>query len=565
MSSVTLVLLAAGAYILAYRLYGRYLGTKIFKLGDREMPACTFNDGIDYVPSKRHIVLGHHFTTIAGLGPIVGPAIGIIWGWLPAFLWVVFGSIFMGAVHDFSAMVISARHQGKTIGELTGDLINPSTRLAFQVLIQFLLWIVVSIFVLIMGVLFQMYPQSVLPVFMEIPLAVWLGRRLRQGKGDTGASLLAVAVLFIFIGLGRYLPITLPPLFGSTVVTWCLILFVYVFIASSLPIDLLLQPRDYINSHQLLIVMLMLGLGIIIAHPPITAPAINPAATVPGSDIPALMPLLFITIACGAISGFHSLAASGTSVKQISREEDMMVIGYGGMLLEGILAAMVIAAVAGGLGMGMEKDGVIYTGASAFQMHYASWASARGLAPKIAAVVIGAANLMASFGVPPEFGRTTMAVFIVSFAGTTLDSAARIQRLSLQELCTNRHGRIARPLRNRYVATSIVLIMAAALVFLKPGGKGALILWPLFGALNQLLASLGLGVATIYLFKRGRNYWLTLIPMLFMLGMTAWAMVLNLMNFMAVHDTLLTYLSLLIFVLTGWMLVGALSSLKRGK
>ncbi len=527
------------------------------------MPSSALKDGVDFIPSKKHIVLGHHFTTIAGLGPIVGPAIGIIWGWLPAFLWVLFGSIFMGAVHDFSAMAISARNQGRTIGDLTGDIISPSTKYAFQVIIQFLLWIVVSIFAMIMGVLFQMYPQSVLPVMMEIPIAIWLGWQLKRGKNDLVYSLIAVALMFFFIGVGQRFPLTLPALMGSPVISWTLILFAYVFVAATLPVDVLLQPRDYINSHQLMIVMAMLTLGVIVAHPQITAPAINPAATAAGSDIPALFPLLFITIACGAISGFHSLAASGTSIKQISTEHDMLTIGYGGMLLEGILATIALIAIAGGLGMGLEKNGVLYSGSAAFDVHYATWASAQGLGAKIGAFVSGAANLMASFGLPKELGGTLMAVFIVSFAGTTLDSASRIQRLSLQELCKNRAGRTIRPFNNHYVASFVVVLMAALLSFVKPGAKGALILWPLFGALNQLLAALGLTVATVYLARKGRNYLVTMLPMLFMLLMTGWAMINNLQKFVTEGETILTVLSLIIFSLSGWLLIGALSSLAR--
>jgi len=213
--------------------------------------------------------------------------------------------------------------------------------------------------------------------------------------------------------------------------------------------------------------------------------------------------------------------------------------------------------------MGLEKDGTIYTGAAAFQQHYATWASSQGLAPKIEAVVTGAANLMSSFGMPREFGRTMMAVFIVSFAGTTLDSAARIQRLSLQELCRNRYGSIARPVKNRYSATLIVILMAAALNFTKTGGKGALVLWPLFGALNQLLAALGLGVATVYLARKGKNILLAAIPMLFMLVMTVWAMAINLRHFLEVGDTLLIFLSLAIFAITAWITASVAICLRR--
>lgn len=564
MNSLVLLTGTVVAYLAAYRLYGRYLGRKIFRLtSSNSMPAHDLCDGIDFIPSKKHIVLGHHFTTIAGLGPIVGPAIGIIWGWLPAFIWVLFGSIFMGAVHDFAAMAISARNQGRTIGDLTGTIISPATKLAFQVIIQFLLWIVVSIFAMIMGVLFQMYPEAVLPIVMQIPIALWLGRQLRRGKSDLLCSLIAVALMFAFVVLGLHLPIILPPILGSAVITWTLLLFVYVFVAATLPVDMLLQPRDYINSHQLLIVMALLTVGILIAHPAMTAPAINPAATAPGNDIPPLFPLLFITIACGAISGFHSLAASGTASKQVTQEQDILSIGYGGMLLEGVLATIALIAIAGGLGMGLDKGGVHFTGAAAFNAHYASWAAAQGLGPKIGAFVTGAANMMACFGLSREFGTALMAVFIVSFAGTTLDSATRIQRLTLQELCTNRHGKILRPLDNRFAATFVVVVLAALLTFVKPGAGGALILWPLFGALNQLLAALGLTVATVYLARKGRNYLVTMLPMLFMLLMTGWAMLNNLRRFVDNGDTILIILSLVIFGLTGWLLVGAISSLQR--
>jgi carbon starvation protein len=233
------------------------------------------------------------------------------------------------------------------------------------------------------------------------------------------------------------------------------------------------------------------------------------------------------------------------------------------MLLEGLLAVVTLIAIAGGLGLGLEKHGHLLTGAEAFRAHYASWAGAQGLAVKIEAFVVGAANLMAGFGLPKGLGRAVMGVFIVSFAGTTLDSATRIQRISLQELCKNRQGLVARPVNNRLTATLIVVGMAALLTFLKPGAMGALILWPLFGALNQLLAALGLSVATVYLVKIGKNYLITLLPALFMLAMTVWAMVDNLHKFLAEGDILLTALSLIIFALTAWLLIGAASSMAR--
>ena len=372
MNSLLLVILALVGYLIAYRLYGRYLGRKIFRLSsDAVMPSHTFNDGIDYVPTRPHIIFGHHFTTIAGLGPIVGPAIGIIWGWLPAFLWVFFGSIFMGAVHDFATLVISARNRGKSIGELTGEVINPSTRYALQFIMQLLLFIVLAVFAMIVSSLFVMYPEAVIPVWAQIPVAVWLGWQLKRGKNDLFWSLVALLLLYGFVIIGVRFPVVLPWDQNTSVVIWCILLFIYVFFASTLPVQKLLQPRDYINSHQLLVAMGLLIVGVILARPEMVAPAFNHQAFQPGSDVPDLAPLLFIVIACGAISGFHSLASSGTTVKQVSSERDTLPIGYGAMVTESFLAVLVIVAAGAGIGMGMEKDGVLLRGVAAYQVHYA--------------------------------------------------------------------------------------------------------------------------------------------------------------------------------------------------
>ncbi|WP_167605270.1 carbon starvation protein A [Maribellus sediminis] len=563
MNSLVLAILAFIGYLVAYHTYGRYLAKKLFKLSDtRNMPANEFNDGIDFVPSKKNIIFGHHFTTIAGLGPIVGPAIGIIWGWLPAFLWVVFGAVFMGGVHDFSTMVISGRNKGKTIGDLTGDVISPGTRYVFQFIMQLLLLIVLAVFAMIVGVLFEKYPESVFPVWIEIPVAVWLGYNVRKGRSDLLYSIIAVALLYLSIYFSVYYlpPIKVPPIMGSGVVTWALILYVYAFFASTVPVQKLLQPRDYINSHQLLMAIALILLGLIVAHPVISAPALNSAAF-HSENVPAMMPLLFITIACGAISGFHSLASTGTTIKQVNKESDTLFIGYGSMLTEGFLAVLVILAVAGGLGMGMEKEGVLLTGSDAFYAHYSSWASASGLAAKLEAFIIGSANLLESIGVPKEFGAAVIAVFIVSFANTTLDSAARIQRLSLQEIFKDKSGTVKKPFDNRYFATAVVVFLAMVLTFLQPGAQGALLLWPLFGALNQLVAALALGVVVLYLIMKKQNPLFALIPMLFVLIMTVWAMFDNLISFMQEKNYTLTVLSILIILLTVWLLVSGLNVL----
>ena len=562
MNSLVLTISAFIGYLIAYRFYGRFLARKIFRLSNKNlMPSHEFRDGVDYVPTKSHIIFGHHFTTIAGLGPIVGPAIGIIWGWVPAFIWVFLGSIFMGAVHDFSTLVVSARSKGKTIGDLTGDLIGPGTRYSFQFLMQLLLFIVLSVFAMIVGVLFDLYPEAVFPVWMQIPIAVWLGWMVRRGKSDLLYSIIAVILMYGTVIIGLYIPVRVPPIDGSSVVTWCIILFVYVFFASTLPVQKLLQPRDYINSHQLLVAIILIIIGLFVAHPLITAPAINNAAFAAGSDVPDIMPVLFITIACGAISGFHSLASSGTTVKQVDREKDSLFIGYGGMLWESFLAVLVIMAVAGGLGLGLEKDGQVLTGAEAFRQHYSSWAAFSGIDDKLEAFVIGASNLFESFGIPPLLGKSMIAVFIVSFANTTLDSAARIQRLSLQEIFRNQQGRIRKPMDNRYVATFFVVLAAMGMAFLKPGATGAMILWPLFGSLNQLLAGLALGIVTLYLYQQRKPITISLLPMIFILFVTVWAMFKNLVDFWNRHDEVLILLSVMILGLTLVLLAGSIRTL----
>lgn len=566
MNSLILVFLAFIGYLLAYRFYGRFLGNKILKLSvNQSMPAHELNDGVDFVPTRAHIIFGHHFTTIAGLGPIVGPAIGIIWGWLPAFLWVFLGSIFMGAVHDFSTLVVSARNRGKSIGELTGDLIDPSTRYALQFIMQLLLLIVLAVFAMIVSTLFVMYPESVIPVWFQIPVALWLGHQIRKGRNDLIYSIIALIILYSSVILGVKVPVVLPLDQQLSVVVWCIFLFIYVFFASTVPVQKLLQPRDYINSHQLMVAMLFLVLGVIVAHPELAAPAINNEAFLPGSDVPDLAPILFIIIACGAISGFHSLASSGTTVKQVNNERDTLPIGYGAMITESFLAVLVIVAAGAGLGMGLDVDGVNLQGLAAYKHHYSSWSSANGLAAKLDAFIIGSGNLFSSFGIPLKYGTAFIVVFIVSFANTTLDSAARIQRISLQEIFTNKKDEIRKPLQNRYFSTLIVVAIAALLTFFKPGGQGAMVLWPLFGSLNQLMAALALGVVTVYLYTKKTSLYYTLLPMIVILILTVWAMVKNLIDFTREGELLLVVMSGLILLLTAWLTGSSTFALLRKK
>lgn len=559
MNTVFLAIGTSILYLIAYNTYGKFLSKKIFSLAhDAKTPAHELNDGIDYVPTKLEILFGHHYTSIAGTGPIVGPAIGIIWGWVPALIWVLAGSIFMGAVHDFGSIIISLRNQGKSVGDIAAKIISPRVRIMFLSIILLGLFIVIAIFCLVMAVLFKIYPQAILPIWLQIPIAVWLGYMVhKKHKPALPYSIVALILLYATILIGAsptiYEPIsnfisTLATTFKTnTIIIWSVILLIYAFIASTLPVWQLLQPRDYINGHQLFVAMGLLALGVLFAHPKLVAPAIN----LHPEGAPPIWPFLFITIACGAISGFHSLVGSGTTAKQMDKEHDSFVVGYGGMLLESLLSVFAIIAV--GAGIGIATSHSEFSGVAAFQHHYSSWAAAKGLGPKVNAFVDGSANMLLSIGIPFTIGVTIMGVFVASFAGTTLDTATRLQRYVISELSASLKIRI---LTNKYLATSVAVLSAAILAF-QNGGKGGLILWPLFGASNQLLASLALLVITVYLAKHKKPVIYTLIPFIFMSFMTAWAMTIQLVGYFKNASTQMHLLIMgtIIFGLQIWMII----------
>ncbi len=551
------------AFIVAYHTYGRYISKKIFKLDDTCVtPAFTCRDEKDFVPARAEILIGHHFTSIAGLGPIVGPAIAVIWGWLPAVLWVIFGSIFIGAVHDIGSLVISMRAKGRSIGDIAGDLVNPRVRTLFMIIIFFELWIVIAVFALIIALLFDMYPQAVISIWTQIPLAIWLGWMVyKRNYKPFWPSIFAVACLYIAIVIGSYVPVNLPQIgFMTPVMIWMVILFVInSFITSTLPVHILLQPRDYINAQQLVIILVLICGGIVIGHPDIIAPVFdsNPVGA------PSLWPFLYIIIACGAISGFHSIVSSGTSAKQISRETDAQAVGFGTMLMEGMLAILVIIAVTAGLGMRYTSvAGEILTGPEAFLTHYASWEAANGLASKVNAFIIGSGNLLETLGIPLKIGFTIMGVFIVAFASTTLDTATRLQRYIIVEFSAANKINF---FQNMYAATGLATLSAAALAFYDGTGQGALKLWPLFGTINQLMAALALLLITVYFVRQKKPIWLTLLPFLFMVIMTGWAMVINIGTYLDTKNWLLLVIGLIVFVLEIWVIAESVIVLKTLK
>jgi carbon starvation protein len=498
MNAALLALIVFVTFVLGYRFYASHLSKRIFALGDDDpVPSREFEDGIDFVPTRKDVLWGHHFTSIAGAAPIVGPAIAVIWGWVPALLWVTIGTVFMGAVHDFSALVISLRHKGSSIGEVAGQVISPRVRTLFLVIVSFLIWIVLAVFAFIIATLFKSYPGAIFPINVQIIVAIALGWLVyRRGVSILPPSLVAYAVLMTAVFFGNDFAAAVPWITTISVTQWVVILLIYSFIASVLPVWLLLQPRDYLNAHQLLTGLTLLTLGLIVAQPLIVAPAINPNP----EGAPPMLPFLFITIACGAISGFHGLVSSGTTSKQIGCASDAKAIGYGGMLGEGSLGMLAVLASTAGFATFAD-----------WQVHYGSWGAANGLGAKLGAFVNGGASFVSALGIPVEIAATFIATMVIAFAATSLDTGARIQRLVISELA---EAYEFKPLTNRYAAGAIGIAAALLLAVTQAGGQGGLILWPLFGTTNQLVAGVTLLVVSVWLRRQGKPVVYTLVPMI---------------------------------------------------
>ena len=581
MSTLIVVLVTVVALVSAYRIYGSYLAEKIFQLNDgRLVPSRELEDQIDFVPTRKSVVFGHHFTSIAGTGPIVGPALAVFWGWLPALLWVLLGGIFVGAVHDFGSLVVSLRNRGETIGQVAGRLISKRTRLLFLLILFFALTVVLGIFGLVVAQVFQLYPSSVLGTWISLPLAVLFGWLARKGQ-SASTFLLALMMLVIYgaVWLGAYyLPIRLEPdkwwvaiggenvpSWANSVVLWTIILLVYCYFASVMPVSLLLQPRDYLNSWQLIIALTLLVVAICYAGATSQADLVASApAMVAANEMPAgappMFPFLFITIACGAVSGFHCLVSSGTTSKQVARETDSQAIGFGSMLLESGLAVTVILACCAGIGMGLfqrtettdaagktryqfvakesRETTVVPTPAiesvaeepakfAVWRERYdpaRAWSDYR-MAETVGAFVDGGASFLTVFKIPLVLGQAVLAVLVACFAATTLDSATRLQRYVIQELGTNLK---LKPVENKYVATGIAVGLAAVIALMPSSsggpGTGGTILWPLFGATNQLLAGLAFLVILFYLWRRGIPIHFLILPLVLMAVMPLWAL-----------------------------------------
>ncbi len=513
MNAATLLIFGAFFFVLAYRFYGRYLSRKFGIDPTRPTPAQTMTDGIDYVPTRPVTLMGHHFASISGAGPIVGPILGATFGWAPVLAWILLGSVFIGAFHDFAALFISVRHDGRSIGSVIEHHLGFVGRQLFLLFCWTTLVLVLAVFTLLVAHTFTAEPAAATASILFVALAPIFGWLVYRRKMPlTPASLIFVPLMMVLVIAGLQWPVNPAELFGwspgQTINAWIAVLIVYVSVASILPVWLLLQPRDYLNAFLLYALLVLGAAAVMVARPEIKLTAfsgfyaVNPEQP---DHVWSMFPILFVVVACGAISGFHALVASGTSAKQIASERHIVPVGYGSMLIEGFLAIIALISVAV-----LSTDG------------YRQAVAGHGA---VAALSGGLAEMSGALHLPYAGVRTFISLVVSAFMLTTLDTATRLARLIWQELVQGM--RPAMPcmgyaaLSNRYGAT---LISLAATLYLVISGQG-MRLWPVFGASNQLLAGLTLLTVSVWMLRRGKSCWIAALPAFFMLAicMTALA------------------------------------------
>ena len=542
MNSLIIVIISLFIFIVGYRFYSKIIANTIFEINnDNPTPAHQNNDGIDYVPTKKHILFGHHFTSIAGAAPIIGPCIAVYWGWLPAIVWVVLGTVFMGAVHDFGALVISLKEKGKSVADISSKVINKRVRAMFFIFIMCLTWLVLAVFANAIAGLFKKYPMAVLPINIEIIVAIIIGYMIYKKKIDAFIpSIVALCILYLFVWIGSNNPINLESIGiteNNVKHTWIVMLLIYAGIASLMPVWILLQPRDYINSHQLIVGLGLIFLSIFIVQPEVIAPAITNI-----DSGPPIIPFLFVTIACGAISGFHGLVSSGTTSKQVNKMEDARAIGYGATLGEGSLAlAATIAAIAG---------------LSFVDSQCLPWTCDFTTAKKgaLSTFIDGSASLLHQISFNTDIAQTLIVVLVVSFAATTLDSATRIQRYIITEFGSATKIKF---LENKYIAT-LISIIPAYLIATNDEFRNDL--WTTFGASNQMLAALTLMILSIYFWKKKKNIIPLLIPMLLIMIITISALIIK---FQASPNSMILMINGVLIFLIFWMIAEGVIHIKN--
>lgn len=543
MNSVTLAAVSCGALYLGYLLYARLIARLWDFQPDRPTPATETPDGVDYIPARHWTMLfGHHFASIAGVAPVVGPVLACAaWGWLPTLLWVVIGSIFLGAVHDFSSLMASLRARGRSIADLAESHLGHRVRIVFGGFLWLTLILVVAVFARFGAMTLTDEPRVVIPTFGVIVVALLVGLMMyRWGFPQWLATVIGLVLLAGLLVIGYYLRIPLPWDRPHNVMVWTIVLLIYAYIASITPVNLLLQPRDYLSTFVLYIGLIVGYAGLVLTRPAVQAPPMVSFTTVQGY----LWPMLFVVVACGAISGFHCLVASGTTAKQLAREGDAPRIGYGAMILEAALAVLAIVAVTAGLRWNAGPDPLVAV------------LKTEGAPSPLIVFAKGYAVLTEPIFRNPSLGVLVAITILKTFIMTTLDSATRITRYIGEELFGEGLG-IAF-LRNRFAATLIIVALAFYLA-LGPWQT----IWPVFGSANQLIAALALLVLSVVLWRRRKPVVYTLIPFVFMLATTLGALVINGWSFIAARKIALAAISAALLLLALVMVVDSLLAVLR--
>ena len=514
MSSLVLIIGSIVVFLVGYVTYGGYLAKQWGVDPTIKTPAHEMNDGIDYVPTKPAVLLGHHFASIAGAGPINGPIQAAIFGWVPVLLWIVLGSIFVGGVHDYGSLFASVRHKGKSIGEVIHANMGKKGMMLFSIFAWLTLLLVVAAFTNIVASTFASVPAAASSSLMFIVLAIVFGYLVyRKGVSLKIGTIFGVIILFLCVYLGYVFPVQL------SLNTWIIVLMIYIYAASTAPVWILLQPRDYLNSFLLYAMIAGAVIGIVIFNPSIQLPALT-GFNVNGQ---LLFPMLFVTVACGAISGFHSLVGSGTTSKQVDNEKDTKLIGYGAMLIEGVLA--VVSLITAAYVSNTELTELLKGG-------------------PVNVFSTGVGTFMSKFGIPFDIGKSFVALAVSAFALTSLDTATRLGRFIFQEFFDDPEKEKPSVLTNMYVSTAITVLIGG---YLAAGGYAKI--WPIFGSANQLLAALSLLAIAVWLKKVGRNYHMLTIPMIFMLVVTLTALVLLIKSNLAAGNYILVVFPVLLFIL----------------
>jgi carbon starvation protein len=506
MNSLVLLICGIVLFLFAYICYGGYLARKWGLDNSQKTPAERLNDNVDYVPTDARILFGHHFSSIAGAGPITGPILAAAFGWIPVYLWIIFGSIFFGGVHDFGALAASINNDGKSIGEIIKTTISRRAKMIFNWYAWLTIGLVVAAFTDICASSFAYNPENGSIVGAQagtasiifVLLALVFG--ICRNKFHTNLAISTILGVFLIccaIVFGYYCPVL-----KFNKLTWDFILVVYIILASVLPVWLLLQPRDYLCSFLLYAMMAGAIIGVFVKHPTVN---LTPFAGFYVQGKGFLFPILFVTIACGAISGFHSLISSGTTSKQLDHAKNAKIVGYGAMLVEGLLA--IVALIVVGF---VSKDGLT------------SLTDGAKLASPAVVFSNGIAAFMNTFGIPLQVGKVFVTLAYSAFALTSLDTATRIGRYLLQELAQDakKPNKITKACSNMYVATGLTILISVLLLI-----AGYAKIWPIFGSANQLLAALALLAITAWVLKQGKKSWETIIPVIFMFAVTFTALV----------------------------------------